>query len=317
MIRQRHVPLLCGSCQGPLSRQELTCWRCGARVGRSRSSRRGGSSRRQRTRRGPTEGCAQRARRRRPGRSGAAPRGGEPSRSRPTRPRGTQPRGGLARRRANVPRPRQPHQTNDAGAGCHDRCRRRRLRPAPPAPEDYGAASNGTRQAVTAASPRPGRRGRRHEALGHPPARGAVPAHPRGPCGLRYGHEHALGEVDEAAGVAPLVVVPGDDLDLRAAGHERRAGVEDGGVGGLHDVGGDERLLAVRRRCRSAIRGRRAPRMARLTAWAEVSCSSSTVRSTSEPVAAARGPRSLAGGRRARGSRRRSPWRRRWRSARG
>lgn len=27
---ERHVPLLCGSCQRPISRQEDTCWRCGA-----------------------------------------------------------------------------------------------------------------------------------------------------------------------------------------------------------------------------------------------------------------------------------------------
>lgn len=47
----RHVPLLCGSCHGPMSRQELTCWRCGARV-RS-SSRYGSSSRGGKTRRGP------------------------------------------------------------------------------------------------------------------------------------------------------------------------------------------------------------------------------------------------------------------------
>jgi hypothetical protein len=54
-----------------------------------------------------------------------------------------------------------------------------------------------------------------------------------------------LGEVDEAAGVAPFVVVPGDGFELGAAGDEREAGVKDGAVGGLDDVGGDERLLAV------------------------------------------------------------------------
>jgi hypothetical protein len=48
---ERHVALLCGSCQGPMSRQEVTCWKCGARV-RSSSSY-GGSSRCRRTRRAP------------------------------------------------------------------------------------------------------------------------------------------------------------------------------------------------------------------------------------------------------------------------
>ena len=190
VIRQRHVPLLCGSCQGPLSRQELRCWRCGARVGRSRSSRRGGSSRRQRPRRGPHRGlrttgasAATRSLRRGSARRRAIvvpptrTNGAGPSRARTT-PAGS----------ANVPRPGAAHQTNDAGARCHDRCRRRRLRPAPPAPRGLRQRPrSGTRQAVTATSPRPRGRGRRHEALGHPPARGAVPAHPRGSCGLRYG----------------------------------------------------------------------------------------------------------------------------------
>ena len=36
-MRGRHVPLLCGSCQAPTSRQEDTCWRCGARVRRAQS----------------------------------------------------------------------------------------------------------------------------------------------------------------------------------------------------------------------------------------------------------------------------------------
>ena len=35
LMRGRHVPLLCGSCQAPTSRQEDTCWRCGARVRRT------------------------------------------------------------------------------------------------------------------------------------------------------------------------------------------------------------------------------------------------------------------------------------------
>ena len=41
LMRQRHAPLLCGSCRAPTSCQENTCWRCGATVRRTRSSRRG------------------------------------------------------------------------------------------------------------------------------------------------------------------------------------------------------------------------------------------------------------------------------------
>jgi hypothetical protein len=53
VMRGRHVPLLCGSCQAPTSCQEDTCWRCGARVRRADVPQRRTSSRRQRTRRGP------------------------------------------------------------------------------------------------------------------------------------------------------------------------------------------------------------------------------------------------------------------------
>jgi hypothetical protein len=30
-MRDRHRPRVCGSCHGPMARQEGTCWRCGAR----------------------------------------------------------------------------------------------------------------------------------------------------------------------------------------------------------------------------------------------------------------------------------------------
>jgi hypothetical protein len=30
-MRDRHLPRLCRSCQGPMARQADTCWRCGAR----------------------------------------------------------------------------------------------------------------------------------------------------------------------------------------------------------------------------------------------------------------------------------------------
>jgi hypothetical protein len=29
-MRDRHIPRLCGKCQAPTSRQEDSCWRCGA-----------------------------------------------------------------------------------------------------------------------------------------------------------------------------------------------------------------------------------------------------------------------------------------------
>ena len=46
-------------------------------------------------------------------------------------------------------------------------------------------------------------------------------------------HEHLLGELDAAVRVAPLVVVPGDDLDQVALEHRRQLGVEDRAVGDL------------------------------------------------------------------------------------
>jgi len=30
-MRDRHLPRLCRTCQGPMARQEDRCWRCGAR----------------------------------------------------------------------------------------------------------------------------------------------------------------------------------------------------------------------------------------------------------------------------------------------
>src|SRR5690606_37727732 len=55
---------------------------------------------------------------------------------------------------------------------------------------------------------------------------------------------HQLDEVDEAVGVAPLVVVPADDLDL-VADDLGEAGVEDAGGRVGDDVGGDDRVLGV------------------------------------------------------------------------
>ena len=50
-----------------------------------------------------------------------------------------------------------------------------------------------------------------------------------------------LDQVDEAVGVAPLVVVPADDLDL-VADHLGQRRVEDAGSRVGHDVGGDDRV---------------------------------------------------------------------------
>src|SRR5579875_713277 len=52
------------------------------------------------------------------------------------------------------------------------------------------------------------------------------------------------GQVGEAAGVAPLVVVPAEDLDLVAVGHGDR-GVERAGGGRADDVGRHDRVLGV------------------------------------------------------------------------
>ena len=76
-------------------------------------------------------------------------------------------------------------------------------------------------------------------------------------------HEHALGELDEPVRVAPLVVVPGDDLHLGAVDHHRQRRVEDRRVRRPDDVGRDERLLAVAEDAQRARRGRRAARRAR------------------------------------------------------
>ena len=129
MMRQRHVPVLCGSCHGPVSCQEDTCWRCGARVHRAHSSRREVCSRR----RGRDVGrSAPAGSLRHPRcRPVAGPCRGGPSWS---ATRGPQPRGGsrpLAARTCGVPR---PYQAGDAGARRGDRCRRRRLSPAGPSP---------------------------------------------------------------------------------------------------------------------------------------------------------------------------------------
>src|SRR4030042_12763 len=52
-----------------------------------------------------------------------------------------------------------------------------------------------------------------------------------------------LGQVDEPAGVAPLVVVPGDDLGQVAVDDLGREQVDDPRAGVAHEVHRDERLL--------------------------------------------------------------------------
>ena len=61
---------------------------------------------------------------------------------------------------------------------------------------------------------------------------------------------HVADQVDQAGGVAPLVVVPRDNLDEGRRQHDRRAGIEVGGVGGATigtpDSCAGSRLLLLR-----------------------------------------------------------------------
>ena len=52
-------------------------------------------------------------------------------------------------------------------------------------------------------------------------------------------------EVEDTAGVAPLVVVPGDQLDEVVVQRDTGAGIDDGGVGVAVHVGGDDGVLGV------------------------------------------------------------------------
>src|SRR5512137_1264463 len=52
-----------------------------------------------------------------------------------------------------------------------------------------------------------------------------------------------LGQVDKPAGIAPLVVVPGDDLDQVAVEDLGREQVDDAGPGVAQEIAGDERLV--------------------------------------------------------------------------
>ena len=57
--------------------------------------------------------------------------------------------------------------------------------------------------------------------------------------------EDLLSELDHAVRVAPLVVVPGDDLDEVAVDHAGQQRVKDRGVRRVDDVAGDDRVIGV------------------------------------------------------------------------
>src|SRR6478752_6679312 len=52
-------------------------------------------------------------------------------------------------------------------------------------------------------------------------------------------------EVEDTAGVTPLVVVPGDQLDEVVVERDTGLGIEDGGVGVAVEIGGDNIVLSV------------------------------------------------------------------------
>ena len=63
--------------------------------------------------------------------------------------------------------------------------------------------------------------------------------------GLQALVDHHGAEVRHAAGVSPLVVVPGDGFDEVAADDHGAERIEDGAAGVAFEVGGDEGLVAV------------------------------------------------------------------------
>src|SRR6185437_17102285 len=54
---------------------------------------------------------------------------------------------------------------------------------------------------------------------------------------------HEVGQVGDPAGIAPLIVVPGDDLDHVVAQHHCREAVNDGRVGVTPEIAGDQWLV--------------------------------------------------------------------------
>ena len=74
--------------------------------------------------------------------------------------------------------------------------------------------------------------------------------------GPRAFSQRALDQVDDPVRVAPLVVVPGDDLDHRAVHDRGQRPIDDRRRRVLDDVGGDDRVLGVLEDARSAARRR-------------------------------------------------------------
>ena len=56
---------------------------------------------------------------------------------------------------------------------------------------------------------------------------------------------HVRNQLDDAAGVAPLAVVPRDELDKVGVQGDPSSGVEDGRVRVTHKVGRDDRVVRV------------------------------------------------------------------------
>lgn len=56
---------------------------------------------------------------------------------------------------------------------------------------------------------------------------------------------HVAQEIEHTTAVAPLVVVPGDELDEVVVKADAGLGIKDGGVGVAVEVGGDNVVLAV------------------------------------------------------------------------
>ena len=57
--------------------------------------------------------------------------------------------------------------------------------------------------------------------------------------------EGVIDEVTDLVGVSELVVVPADELDEPGTELDARVGVEDGGLGGSHEILADDHVLGV------------------------------------------------------------------------
>ena len=56
---------------------------------------------------------------------------------------------------------------------------------------------------------------------------------------------HVRNQLDDTARVAPLAVVPRDELDEVGVQGDTSSGVEDGGVRVTHEVGRDDRIVRI------------------------------------------------------------------------